>query len=196
MIREAGIAASALYSGLNALRKANYAEPSLYDQAFFGISIGLERMMKLAILLHARANGSGYPSEKGFKQEYSHDLTKLFEKVEEIRTQYAHRLRWDLPSREVSTKALRVLAEFAKITRYYNLDVLVGSARAASLRDPVEAWYSDIVSWILQNRYSQRKRKGDEEFAEFAHALLDDISSVIYTAEDGTQISTIRDAAL
>jgi hypothetical protein len=79
MIREAGIAASALYSGLNALRKANYAEPSLYDQAFFGISIGLERMMKLAILLHARANGSGYPSEKGFKQEYSHDLTKLFD---------------------------------------------------------------------------------------------------------------------
>ncbi|WFF01806.1 hypothetical protein [Micromonospora sp. WMMD964] len=197
MLREAGIGASSIYSGLTALRKANYAEQSLYDQAFFGISIGLERMMKLAILIHARtAAGTGPPTEKQFRREYSHDLLKLFAKIEEIRVLYAGRLHWSLPNIDVSLKALGIISDFAQITRYYNMDLLVGSARVTSMRDPVEAWYSEIASWILEVKYPEKRKARDERWAEFLDATISEFSAVAFTAEDGTPISTIREATL
>jgi hypothetical protein len=169
MMREAGIAAESLFGGLTALRKANYAQASLYNYAFFGISIGLERMMKLAILVESRARPNGaYPTESEFRNSYKHDLLKLFTRVEEIRAGYSGRLRWDLPNRDVSMVALKILSDFATLTRYYNIDVLVGSSRVAGQRDPVEAWFNEVGGWILQNKYSKRRAKVDEEFVRWS----------------------------
>lgn len=83
LIREGGIASESFYAGLTALRRANYAQTSLYSHAFFGITIGLERMCKLAILLDSRAAPGGkYPSDAEFRNKYGHDLVKLFAAVD------------------------------------------------------------------------------------------------------------------
>jgi hypothetical protein len=48
--REIELAKRLTCSGLSALRKATPARPGIYYDAFFGISIGLERFAKLAWL--------------------------------------------------------------------------------------------------------------------------------------------------
>lgn len=194
---EAGVAAESLFAGLTALRKANYAQKSLYNHAFFSISIGLERMMKLAILVECRTRPNGaYPTEKEFRDKYGHNLKRLFAKIEEIREDYSDRLRWDLPNREISMAALNILSDFAEFTRYYNLNVLVGSSRVGKQREPIEAWFSDVAAWILQNKYSQRQAKSDKQFAHLSEQMYGQFTAVVHLGEDGSPISSVHDAAL
>jgi hypothetical protein len=48
--REAQLAAGQIAIGITALGKANYADKGRYAEAFFGLSIGLERMAKLILI--------------------------------------------------------------------------------------------------------------------------------------------------
>jgi hypothetical protein len=57
--REAELAKRLTCSGLSALRKATPARPGVYYEAFFGISIGLERLAKLAWLIDECITRSG-----------------------------------------------------------------------------------------------------------------------------------------
>jgi len=50
-MREADLTRMTLATGLNALAKANHKQSGLYNQAFFNIAIGFERLMKLIILI-------------------------------------------------------------------------------------------------------------------------------------------------
>jgi len=197
MMREAGIAAESLYSGLTALRKANYAQVSLYNHAFFGITIGLERMAKLAILIESRTvSGGVYPTDDELRRAYGHDLNKLFAKVDSIREDYVDKLNWSLPNEAVSRSALSILADFARWTRYYNMDVLVGAKNVRMRRDPVEAWFTEIGGWVLRDKYSKVRAKNDETFARFAEAAIGKESFMLHIAEDGSQISSVYDATL
>ena len=58
--REAQLAAEQAAHGVTVLGRANHAQTGLYTQAFFGLSIGLERMGKLIFLAdHAiRSDGA------------------------------------------------------------------------------------------------------------------------------------------
>jgi len=51
LAREAGLAAEHLAIGISALGKANYAQHAYYGQAFFALTIGLERAAKLALVV-------------------------------------------------------------------------------------------------------------------------------------------------
>ena len=48
--REAQLASEQIAHGVTVLGRASHAQTGLYAQAFFGISIGLERMGKLIFL--------------------------------------------------------------------------------------------------------------------------------------------------
>lgn len=197
MIREGGIASESLLGGLTSLRKANYAQVSLYNHAFFGITIGLERMCKLAILLASRTVAGGtYPSDDEFRSKYGHDLQTLFQVVTDIHDGLVPDVKYGLPNREVTALALSVLSDFARWTRYYNLDLLVGAKKVHLRRDPVEAWFTDVGGWILRNKYPRGRAAKDEELARDAEKLIGSASMVLHSAEDGTPISTIYEATL
>lgn len=197
MIREASIAAESLYSGLNSLGKANYAQESLYAHAFFGITTGLERMAKLAILVETRTRLDGqYPTDAELRSKYAHNLIKLFARVDEIRTEYQGELEWELPDRAIADKALSILAEFATTTRYYNMKMIVGEKGVESQRDPIAAWMAEIGEWALRTKYSERRAREDQEHADRAELALGAHSIVAHTAEDGTPIVSIREMAL
>ncbi len=51
LAREAGTAAEHLAIGISSLGRANYAQDAYYGQAFFALSIGLERASKLAFVV-------------------------------------------------------------------------------------------------------------------------------------------------
>lgn len=82
--REAQLAAEQIAIGVTTLGKANHAQPGLYSQAFFGLSIGLERLGKLIIIAnHAIDNSGRFPSDNDLRQ-IGHDLRKILSKCELI----------------------------------------------------------------------------------------------------------------
>lgn len=56
LANEAALTASLLGNGLNALRKAGIFNKGLYYQAFFSLSIGIERLLKMIIITRYRSN--------------------------------------------------------------------------------------------------------------------------------------------
>ncbi|HBD1384421.1 TPA: hypothetical protein KHU63_005023, partial [Escherichia coli] len=66
--------------GLTSLRKANFASRGLYFQALSGISLGLERLMKLCLMLDDYNKNGKYTSRKKLR-DYGHNLSKLFNLV-------------------------------------------------------------------------------------------------------------------
>lgn len=64
MQREAQLAAAQVAHGVTALGWANHAQTGLYTQAFFGLSIGFERMGKLIFVTDHAINNSGvFPTD-------------------------------------------------------------------------------------------------------------------------------------
>ena len=81
---EAGLAAEHLAIGVTALGRANYAQRAYYAQAFFALSVGLERSAKLAIVVdHAVRSGGAFPSSAEMKA-YGHKLDTLLECADTI----------------------------------------------------------------------------------------------------------------
>ncbi|EFF7444771.1 hypothetical protein BWP76_003567 [Escherichia coli] len=66
--------------GLTSLRKANFASRGLYFQALSSISLGLERLMKLCLMLDDYNKNGKYTSRKKLR-DYGHNLSKLFNLV-------------------------------------------------------------------------------------------------------------------
>jgi len=196
MLREAGVAAQSICGGLTALRRANYAEAEYYSYALFNLSIGLERLFKLTILVDRRAQGLSYPANDEFKRKYGHDLKRLHSSVEEIRRRYSDKLSWSLPDEDDAAAALGVLTDFARATRYYNLDLLTGKADIHASRDPIEAWYLDVGRRILSRPKSQRYIARAQRNAAAVDTLIGERTFVLFAAEDGAPITTAYDAEL
>ena len=99
LLIEGSLTAYSLAEGLDCLRKANIYEKGMYYQAFFSLSIGIERLLKLIIIYDYRANNNGaFPENKEIKEK-GHNLYNSI---------------------------INFLSDFARTTRYYNLDVLTG----------------------------------------------------------------------
>jgi hypothetical protein len=122
--REAELAKRLTCSGLTALRKATPARPGIYYDAFFGLSIGLERFAKLAWLIDECIGRNGvFPTDKDLKS-VGHDIQTLVEKAQLIQRRQSAYLTF--PSDSVTDHIIKFLSEFAKGTRYYNIDFFVG----------------------------------------------------------------------
>ena len=115
LLIEGSLTAFSLAEGLDCLRKANVYEKGLYYQAFFSLSIGIERLLKLIIIYDYRVKNNGkFPENKEIKTK-GHDLHEMFNIV--------------VPSileNNIYNSTISFLSDFAKTTRYYNLDVLTG----------------------------------------------------------------------
>jgi hypothetical protein len=192
--REAGIAAEHMAIGVTALGMANYAYPAYYGQAFFALTIGLERSAKLALLVdHAVRNAGAFPSESDIRR-YGHDLTKLLGDAAKIAT----RLNiGELPSTPVHIAIVEILSEFANnVTRYYNLDVLTGAASAKASKDPIAQWHERVVQPLIKAHYKSRQRQKHEQGARLIENLAGAYSSVHHISESGNPLNNLYDASM
>jgi hypothetical protein len=195
--REAGIAAELLASGVTALGKAHAAQDGWYNLAFFNLSIGFERTAKLAIVVNHCLDHSGtFPSDDELKKKYGHDIKALLEHVNQISQQRRPGMEYGiLPSTGIHQGIIETLSEFAKVTRYYNLDLLVtGKGRAYG--DPLAAWMARVGSPILAKHYSVRRRGADKRGAGVLEQMMGDITLVRNLSESGAPINSIEEAAL
>lgn len=137
LANEATLTASMLSSGLHALRKANTFQKGLFYQAFFSLSIGIERLLKIIIITQYRCKNEGeFPVSKQLKN-YGHDLLKLSEIVGA--TNY---------EKDIHKEILSFLSKFAKSSRYYNIDVIV--EEKGNNIDPLSEW-KEIQDKIIKD---------------------------------------------
>ena len=127
-------------SSLSELRKAPNAQPSHFYAVFFNFSIGLERLLKILLLLDkwhlerkfltddelkAKAEASLASRRKKAK---GHNVENLYNDACALFHKYV--VEWnnvyDLDS--INRDLLNFLASFANGSRYYNLNVLAGAA--------------------------------------------------------------------
>lgn len=191
-LREAELSQNSLSTGLNALTKANHMEGGYYN-AFFNISNGLERLLKLVFIIHyATENAGAFPTNSELRVRFSHDLRKLFAEVGRIRQllEADGPFRFSLVDEDLSNRIINVFAGFSQgAGRYYNLDYLTGSQRLG--RDPIEAWATEVASHLLQT-YPGRLRRRDASFGELVDATLGPEAVVLQTSEWGTPILNLR----
>jgi hypothetical protein len=133
LMKETGLAATCIEQGLNALRKANFRNKKLYYQSFFLLGIGIERILKLIIIVKHIVVKNKLPENNELK-EYGHNLNELFHKVTSELEPNENFLKQD----ELYFPILRFLSNFSNGSRYYNLDTLSGKNSGT---DPLNEWH-------------------------------------------------------
>lgn len=191
--REAGIAAELIASGVTLLGRANYAHDGLYGQAFFNLSIGFERAGKLIYIAdHAIEHAGVFPTNDELKRDIGHDLDKLFKYADDVAArrragkEYAER-----PNAPINEGIVKTLTEFAKRTRYYNLDVVTQGSMAYGTRDPMRTWDEQIIRPVIQKHCAPKQRALIEANARAMEAAYGDHSMVVHTDEAGNSMNTV-----
>lgn len=187
MIRESQLAAGQIAAGATALAKANHACTAYYHQAFFGLSIGMERVCKQILIAdYAIRQGGRFPPFSEVKK-FGHKLVDLIEACDEVGKRFAtERSHPNRPASAIHQAILGVLGEFADGTRYYNLDFLTSSSKKAE--DPVAAWWRRVGLPICERHYSARAQVRDAQQAQLLAAMLQDGVMIHHTSETGEHI--------
>lgn len=194
---EAGLAAEHMCIGATMLGKANYAHQAHYPQAFFALSIGVERAAKLALVVdHAIQNNGAFPDNKQLRQ-YGHDLKGLLHEVDAIvgSGRLSHDTR-RLPDSPIHQGIVETLSEFASnITRYYNLDLVTNAPRVQQKADPVATWFQRVVEPILTKHATGKRMEEIERNAALIDALTGSFTMVMHNTETGQPLDTVYDAS-
>lgn len=151
LVQESHLTKNALLSGFDLLIKTRYDEEKdgLFYAAFFHLSIGMERMLKLAVVVdHMLQNQYEAPTKKQL-QAYGHDIKSLILKCDDLQQVYRQD-RTIKPRLDIDTDLLDFLSRFAKSTRYFNFDELAKQDKDAVALSPLYEWQG-----ICRSLYSE-----------------------------------------
>lgn len=177
LLKEAGLSSSCIGQGLTSLRKANFVTKWNYYQAFFLLTIGIERLLKIIIITNYRAeNGGAFPSNKYLKG-LGHDIKQLIAITEGYN--YGNYKPKPITD-EIQLDIVDFLTIFAKTSRYYNIDAL---AEGENQNDPLSDWKK------IQNKIKVKEGLESLPLGPELVAFIDSFSSIIQHDEDGNLIS-------
>jgi hypothetical protein len=190
--REAELAAEQIANGITALGRANHAQKGYYTQAFFGLSIGLERLAKLIIVADHAINNSGqFPSDSQLKK-IGHDIADLCDLCDILSIKHRAGKKYaGRPNKPVHQEIIKTLTEFARLSRYYNLD-LIAHGMAPRLPEPIQAWWKRVGQLVLSEHYTARQRERDASQSAAMAAMLRDFTNVLHHTEEGVVINDIE----
>jgi hypothetical protein len=128
-------------SSLRSVLKAPSGEPGPFYSAFFNYAIGLERLLKVLLMLdhwHDERKFLDNAQLKKFGGKSGHNVAMLHASVLPLFPKYhvERNDEWELDS--INNDLLNFLADFANGSRYFNLDQLAGSSNHAE--NPIYRW--------------------------------------------------------
>jgi len=128
---------SCLTQGLTGLRNANLHDVGEYYTAFFQLSIGLERLMKVIVIIdHAARSDLAFQKNKMLRA-IRHDLGGLLVRIRGIGGPWTNNPLDFVSTGSTEAMIVDQINEFAKGARYFNLDTLTGSLTSI---DPLQRW--------------------------------------------------------
>lgn len=158
LLKEAGLSSTCLGQGLTILRKANFVTKWNYYQAFFLLTIAIERLLKLTIITHYRYENKGNFPQNSFLKSAGHDIKKLTEIVSSY-----DRSNVSIFSDDILSEILIFFTFFAKSSRYYNLDAIT---RTTSESDPLLLWKN--IQQKIKKRHALVSSPPPEEIMKIA----------------------------
>jgi hypothetical protein len=190
LLNEAALAAEAVAFGATVLGRANYAQKGYYAQAFFSLSVGLERCGKLVLALdHALDSGGSFPSKKTLIT-YGHDLVKLLAKTNATANKRGFPAQ--RPATSIHDGIVSTLSDFAtNVTRYFNLEFIAGDQPATSQDSPVATWYRKVSEPIAAAHYGGERRQRDDAKAHAMEAMTGGFTTVRLYSEEGDLIDSV-----
>lgn len=196
--RETSLACHLIGAGVTALGKANYADKfGEYYTAFFGLSVGIERLAKLILVAEYSIVHNGKMPEEKIIRGFGHKLLTLCDKVESISEEQDLTLQYERPKFPVCKKILDCLDAFADASkgRYANF----GSLGEPNLNqdEPVAKWWSVVADVILnEHYYGKPVQHKVEKNADLIEQLLGAHSVVLHVDETGLEISNLKQASV
>lgn len=171
LANEASLTSSLLGNGLNALRKANIYNKGLYYQAFFSLSIGVERLLKIILITQYRCeHNEEFPVNIDMRK-MGHNLNKLCE---------CTGIQFEKGT--IHEKIICFLDGFARKSRYYNIDSMID--KNIQYYDPLNEW-SLIAENILGSSKKRKVIKNKQEIAQF----LDDFALFRFYDLQGNEVN-------
>jgi len=194
-LKEAQFTYEILASGTTQIGKVNYAKKGMYFSSFTSLSTGLERIGKLCLIVdYYIAHNGKFPNEKTLKNDFGHDLEKLYQKSKEIVERHNLNFNFleDLDS-QMHQNIISILSRFAKGDRYSNINFIVQSK---SQSDPVSEWYTKVENEIFNSNVSKYTKNKILENAKFVSEFLGGNSLVLFSTETGDSIGTIEESSI
>lgn len=191
--RECALAASSIGQGLTLIRKYDYVKHAYGTQAFFSLSIGIERLLKIILIYnHRRINNNKFP-DNGVLKKAGHEIKSMYEIAIGIANEIGQAdIYSPLKADRIYDLIIDFLTDFAHSSRYYNLDTLTGHQNKTD--EPLRRWNTKINKIIVERhyRYNQKKVEEIEKLTDaFGGHFL-----VSFDNEDGKEISNIKDLYL
>ena len=196
--REAALVRHLIGSGVTSLGKANYADKKgEYYTAFFGLSIGLERLAKLILVAnHAILNNGQMPTEQVVRR-FGHKLVSLLNTAGNISAKHSLNLDYPRPAEQISTAIVECLDAFADAGRgrYANFAAL-GDPNLGQ-EEPIRKWWGNVAELILDKHYYGKPvQERVEGQARTIDASLSPISRILYLDEEGRTIQDVYSASI
>jgi hypothetical protein len=196
--REASLVSQIIGSGATALGRASYGSGfGEYYTAFFGLSIGIERLAKLILVVdYAMDHGGALPGQ-AIVRKYGHRIKELIAHVDQIARKRNISVPYRTPTDPICIAVINCLDAFSDASkgRYANFEA-IGNPTFNPSDEPVNKWWSEVVEPILDKHYRGRKaEEGVKQRAAFIDAMIGDVSMVLFTDENGNMMSDVSTAS-
>jgi hypothetical protein len=140
LAQEAHLAKNAILSGFDLLLQANFFQDKdgYFYSSFFNISIGIERLLKLAVITHHMLiNNYSTPTVKQLKSQFGHNVNTLYHDCLKLTTLYdVEGTKHSILSAEDQV-LISFFTDYAMNSRYFNLNEV---CEASKFRSPLEQW--------------------------------------------------------
>ncbi|PPK76231.1 hypothetical protein B0F87_104323 [Methylobacter tundripaludum] len=149
LVQEAHLTKNTLLSGFELLLKANFFQDKdgYFYSAFFHLSIGAERMLKLAVITHYMlTNNYQTPTIQQLKKDYGHDIKTLYNECQKLMPIYRNPQATQPPRTAIDDALIVFFTEYGIGSRYFNLNEV---CEAKMDRSPLYKWL-DIASSVYE----------------------------------------------
>ena len=185
LLEQEGLLAQAcLCNGLTALRRANLGDKKgLFYSAFFELSIGFERVLKLILILDHMARNQLVPPDSKTVEDCGHKLRSLFDAAKGVCAAHGVTALDAFQPNSLPIAILGFLDDFAHPGgRYSNINKLTGHKHQA-LADPIAQW-GEIANRIMREHATPKERQraqlnglvASAAFGDAAASLISDLN--------------------
>ncbi len=159
LTQESYLSKNAILSSFDLLLRANRFQDKdgFFYSAFFHMTIGLERMLKMAVICnYMLSNNYSTPPKNFLQNQYRHDLMALYMDTLAL-TEKNVTKQFALPDENSSNmEILKFLSKFGKSSRYFNLDELSNATEEIS---PLEEWIRISHAVYVENTSPARREQ-------------------------------------
>ena len=193
LLEQEGLLAQAcLCNGLTALRRANLGDKKgLFYSAFFELSIGFERVLKLILILDHMARNQLVPPDSKTVEDYGHKLRSLFDAAKGACAAHGVTALDAFQPNSLPIAILGFLDDFAHPGgRYSNINKLTGHKHQA-LADPIVQW-GEIANRIMQTHATPKEHQRAQLNGHMASAAFGDAAASLMSDMDQRPMDVAR----